>query len=666
METATAGLKAPFQKIARAVPKESLKQRIVLIILFAVLVCLYVLVFMPRTTFSYIDRTGEVVDVGEITADRPFSQEVQVKDGVLKGIEIDFHTYDRRNHAEYVVDFLDSGGNLLASSSFNADKLAEDGPFAVPLPQIPVQAGEAYTVRISSADASEGNALGVDININGKNKNAPAAADGGELAGSLRMRLGYESWSPDICIAAAILIAAVSVAILFWGKKLHVNVLVLALIFGVMFSLITPITDTPDEQVHTATAFIMADGNLVTKSGELAPTTKSINRVMDNHMRRFNHNTLGRAVSEKTTESSWGSGRLFFGFLPQTIGLWFAKLLHTDLKGYFYMGRIFNALAYAIFAFFAVKKAPKYKLYMAVLALMPMSLVIAGSYNPDAVTYGLALLMGAWFIDMYFNQTYKISWKQIGIFAVIAALLMTIKFSLCALALLPLFIPAARYKDRKTKWLGSAVILAASAVAAFLAVWWMSASSAGTSALSGDELSGRGANAMQQLSFLLHNPGAAASIFSKTIMRDLGDNLMQLFGLGQLTYSVFGVVAIVYFAFLALVAFAYTKYEYQPELAKGYTPVSLLNRGMILFVILLSILLAYLALYLTWTPVSADTVEGVQGRYFVPLFFLLPFIGQNVYPVVEKGAYGRAQVNIQFMVVLFAAVALLTTLVRFY
>jgi hypothetical protein len=31
----------------------------------------------------------------------------------------------------------------------------------------------------------------------------------------------------------------------------------------------------------------------------------------------------------------------------------------------------------------------------------------------------------------------------------------------------------------------------------------------------------------------------------------------------------------------------------------------------------------YLALYLTWTPVGAERIEGVQGRYLLPLLALL-------------------------------------------
>ena len=48
-----------------------------------------------------------------------------------------------------------------------------------------------------------------------------------------------------------------------------------------------------------------------------------------------------------------------------------------------------------------------------------------------------------------------------------------------------------------------------------------------------------------------------------------------------------------------------------------------------LVVPMISILLIFFAMYWTWTPnqlgVGADTVSGVQGRYFIPMM-IMPFL----------------------------------------
>ena len=41
---------------------------------------------------------------------------------------------------------------------------------------------------------------------------------------------------------------------------------------------------------------------------------------------------------------------------------------------------------------------------------------------------------------------------------------------------------------------------------------------------------------------------------------------------------------------------------------------------------LCSIELIFVALYLTWTPVGMDRIDGIQGRYFIPLLPILLFV----------------------------------------
>ena len=36
--------------------------------------------------------------------------------------------------------------------------------------------------------------------------------------------------------------------------------------------------------------------------------------------------------------------------------------------------------------------------------------------------------------------------------------------------------------------------------------------------------------------------------------------------------------------------------------------------------------LIFLSLYVTWTPVGMDRIDGVQGRYFIPLLPMLLFV----------------------------------------
>ncbi len=658
---------SPLRKITVAVPKRNLRQRLALIVIFAAIVLVYVLLFMPRTSFFSIGD-GPAFEGGELTAGMSVRQKFSARDGVLKSLLIHLDTFERKNVAEYTVSLLNADGSAVlgpdgsaVQEKFNADKMVYGKPQGIPLPRIETTAGEDFIVEISTDDAYTGNAVGLLINRDGAPYAVLSDKDGSKtLTGNLDIDAGYASFSTNALIAALILIAAVSLAILFWSDKLHVNVLVLALIFGVMFSLITPVWDTPDEGQHSGTAFMMSEGHFSPGSGQI---TESYDAIKANYLKTFNTNDLGDVErSPNTDRSSWGVSKFFLGFLPQTVGLLLAKLFGANMGVNFYMGRILNAIVYAILAFFAVKYTVRFKLYMAVMALMPMSLVLAGSYNPDALTYGLALLMVAYFSRLCFSSRFDISWKHMLIFMAITVLLVMNKYTLAPLALLPFFIPKKRFCSRKIKWIMAAVIIALSAVGA---VFMISLGAGGTSAIAGNTNT-QGANLVEQLAFMMQNPGTAVSIFTKSIMRDLGTNVEQLFSLGQLTYNVYGIFVYIYVGFVAVAGLAYTRYMSAPSPADNAMRTPAVSRLWMLFLVLLTIFVTYLALYLTWTPVRADTILGVQGRYFVPLLFLLPFLGQDAPLRVEEGVVVSTHIKVQFAAVIFAAIALLTTILNYY
>ncbi len=658
-------------RLGSAVPRSYLKHRLLLIIIMAVLVLGYVFIFMPRTDFSDTAQ-GAKSTTCELTAGSYATQEVTLSGGTLKSLLIDLDTYYRRNVAEYTVEVFRADGSPLTEADgspvkkvFNADKMADGVPFGVSLPPQAVGAGETLTVKISTDQAQPNRALGLVVKTGGNTPPAQVWTNGHAeaLSGSLSIQAGYDSFSKNAVAIAVVLVIALALAILFWGDKLHLNALILLLTFGVMFSLVTPVWDTPDEGVHNASAVLLSEGQLTAAGGEIPD---SYEEIKQNNMKPLTEQTLlGTAQQQAREHTSWGGGKFFLGFIPQALGVGIAKLLSLDMAAYFYMGRIFNAIAYALLAFFAIKRVKKFQIFFAAVSLLPMSLMIAGSYNPDGVTYGLGLLLCAEFTNMCYDRVRSIDWRQMLVFGVIAVLLVMNKYTLGLLCLLPLFIPASRYVNKKTKWLIGLGILAACLIGALGLVLWQNSGSAGTSSLTGD-VNSQGASMTAQLSWILSNPSAAFSVYSKTIVGNLGDDLMQLFTIGQLSYDVYGIFMLIYFGFLAVVAFGYARQDYREELCELNVSLSLVTRGMVLLAILGTIVLTYVALHLTWTPVGADTILGVQGRYYVPLFALLPFIGQNSWPRVKEDAYKRSRINIMFVAALIAAITLITTLLKYY
>ncbi|MEG0251140.1 MAG: DUF2142 domain-containing protein [Christensenellaceae bacterium] len=657
-------------KAGGILPQKNLKQRLILIAIFVVLIIAYVFIFIPRTSFEYLDNGGTLIRTPEITSTAGISQEITANGGQIKGIGIVFDTHNRKNIAEYHIDLVNSKGETVVSNVFNADKVQNGEVYTVPVPQVQTTAGEKFSVKLYSAEAAGGNALSAYVVDTGGTQANATMADK-PLDGSIRMSVGYFHISHNIWLITAILILAVALAILFWSDQLHNNVLILLLVFGTLMCFLTPIFDVPDEPEHFARTFMMTNGDFFRSDAQGNLISTSFKDLHDANLRATlaTTNLHGVPISTDMVYELTGSGQFFLWYLPQAWGMFVARLLNFGILPAFYMGRLFNLFFYAAMAWIAIKKAPKFKLFLAVAALMPMSLFVASSYNSDGMLYGLMLVLISYFIKMYFDTDKKLSYKQVLFFTLFCALISMKKYSLLPLCLLPMFIPAARYESRKKKWLGLLMtvgIVTAATISIFMltAAIDMQFASAANSSLSPNGENLQGANMFKQLSFMLHNPSTGASVIVKTGTLTAGDNLEQMFTFGWMSYGLDTIFIYIYFAFMALVAFAYTKYEYQKPLQT--TSVSTANRLGILLVMLAVFLLTYLSLYLGWTPVGLGTVLGVQGRYLIPILLLLPFLAQNVSPLVSKDAYDRSQYNIVFVAVLFLSLSVLSTVLHYY
>ena len=82
---------------------------------------------------------------------------------------------------------------------------------------------------------------------------------------------------------------------------------------------------------------------------------------------------------------------------------------------------------------------------------------------------------------------------------------------------------------------------------------------------------------------------------------------------------------------------------------------------------------AFLAMYIVWTPlvsgVGAATIEGVQGRYFLPVLFPLVLIFSNHWIVKKKYTKLVAEKLVEYselVCVIMLTLSMITILLRFW
>ena len=258
-------------------------------------------------------------------------------------------------------------------------------------------------------------------------------------------------------------------------------------------------------------------------------------------------------------------------------------------------------------AYIAIRLSGKAKQLIMMVAFIPMNLVLAGSYNQDSVSLGLAYIIVSLFISWVSDSEKKVRNRDLILYVIICCLLATMKLPYVLLIGLLLFIPKSKFNGR---FFYGKVISAVLCVGAVTVFWFLLSQQV---KLANFQL--EGADLRGQLMNLIHHPQDYLPVIFKEILLSVS-HLDQLFNFGWLDLSMNEVLIPIY-ALYSLITFS--------NFGKIKLPkVSVVGASLVSFAI---VGLISLTLYLTWTPVGNFEVLGVQGRYYLGVVALcLPVI----------------------------------------
>lgn len=410
-------------------------------------------------------------------------------------------------------------------------------------------------------------------------------------------------------------------SILLIGKNLAKSTFWIIILMGSLFTFITPVLDTPDEHAHFSRAVYLSEGHFgMSDKADQLKISKDFRVVLDRIHQNYHNDLKKEQHTTKQNEEtiiSLTATYSFISYIPQAIGWLLGKLLNINLYWSFYLGRLLNLIVYAILSYFAIKNVKKFKVPMAVVTMLPMTVYLAASYNQDGVSYGLVFLAMSLFINFITAET-KIAAKEIGLFVVLCGILATCKLPYVMLAGILIFIKPSQYKNRKTYFIALGAVI----IAAMIALLWYYYYTTFTPANRIPEK-----DPTEQLKFMVHNvPTAIKLMFSGII--DSISKYLELFTFGWFSYGSPHIA----FMYLVYIGGLFVFYPLEIK-AKNY--LNSLGTAVVMVGIIFAINLSQ---YLTWTPVGLGTVEGVQGRYYIGLLVLLPiFVNSSklFYPQTE-------------------------------
>jgi uncharacterized membrane protein len=297
-------------------------------------------------------------------------------------------------------------------------------------------------------------------------------------------------------------------------------------------------------------------------------------------------------------------------YLPQSAAFALAEAARLSPVQGVYLARLSNALACIAIGFVALLFAGRARYLVFALLLLPMATALYGSMTVDGMIITLSALTAA-ILGRAMSDNRPVAPWELAVVTGCLLLLGTAKWPYALLSLPLAFAPSGRARWR---YLSIAVVV-------FGSLAWAAYSAAVVQTPVGR--TGPVVDAGLKLALLLDNPLAIWSIAWSTLSENGAFYYRSFIGiLGVLDAPLF---SIYYWAALPML------------LGAAAFTMSIGSRTWDIFRILtvpaalVSAAAFFGIMYIFWTPIGAGVVEGVQGRYFLPIaiFMTLAFEGER-------------------------------------
>ena len=529
---------------------------------------------------------------------------------------------------------------------------------------------------------------------------------------SLYVNLGV-SHTSDYFLKKSYIILSVAALLLLLVSGIYLNITkfsivkiypIVMLIFGLGYMYVFPAMSAPDEIAHFISAYKISnkmlgkqatvkDGHVIIRAGDLwledvdGEYTFDKTKSEEENVLIPEEGSHGKIISSKLEETSYkvfyGEGNIrgadnyiSFGgkdyekaqslhapvntipsvyFLPAT-GITVARIMGLNSIYLVLFGRTANLILFILLGTLGIYFLPRFKEFIFLVSLLPTTIELAASYSYDAVMIS-SMIFFVSYVFYLAHEKKDFDIKDLVIVSLIAGLVLPCKMVYFPMLLLLFSIPLYKFKfrgkvDGKIKkeniafFLASAVVVLLSWVFAMYLVNRATVVGYSTSTTSSLEWAGEES---YTIGYLLHNKLKAVKLFYNTLLLQLEYYHKTMFGayLGHAD----DVVGIPYIGFLVLnigMIFSVFGEAKEKQLLVKERVLTGISIFFVVFLVLLSMLIA-------WTPISSEFIEGVSGRYFIPVLLPLLMICRNNKIVIKD----ETKRNIIFLFILINAISLL-------
>lgn len=315
-------------------------------------------------------------------------------------------------------------------------------------------------------------------------------------------------------------------------------------------------------------------------------------------------------------------------YYPAIAGITLGRLLHLGTVPTYMLGRLFMLAVYVALTYLAIRKIPVFKTGFALIMLLPSTMQRAATISYDGLMLAYIFLFVAYVFYYIYNRT-TIKVKDAIIMALSGVMMAVGKGGAYLPFLLMLFlIPKANFGTR-IKYgfiVAGAILISLIAYIAFnpgLFIDIAGSTSGDTNELLWTEDSG------YTLKDILTSPKRSLKVLLNTFICFGGVKFTEMIGNGYGWLQVY-ISDIWIVAYIVLLAFSLFNEEEEAFLFNTKQKI------MLGAIAALSMGLIILSMWLFWTPLSYKYVEGLQGRYFIPVLIPVFFLLKNKIFTVRK------------------------------
>ena len=367
-------------------------------------------------------------------------------------------------------------------------------------------------------------------------------------------------------------------------------------------------------------------------------------------------------------------------YYPMAAGFYVARLVGADFATSVAFAKYGNLIMYIAVVWLAIYLAKRYKLLVILIGLLPNNIFIASSITYDAVVTAFLLLATVFMTNELLEPRAKLKWKNVLAMLICFEIGCLSKPIYIVMALMLLFFGKEKFENR-----GQEVVLKLSVIVMaglmLYNIFKPTPVSGGAYALVSDfsyagDPRNTGSSVTGQISYILANPIA----YSILLLKSMGTMFLNyvtaktpFVGYAYLGFTN-GFINWI-FIILAFLSAIYSSREDKLKLIDSddntakKSAIGMKNVILNLIMCFGVSAIIWTSMYVSYTAVGADVIEGVQGRYFIPLF--LPFFSCFFIKNRQKANAGKIskwwnQIEPTLMYAVIIGIAVLINLVMTY